>query len=94
VVLLVNSLSSINEINFLVFNEGATASVYVGQPLDTIKTKLQTFPNHYKNLFDCIQKIYTQNGLRGFYAGTLPSLLANTTGFYLIKTICQFLLFN
>lgn len=66
----------------MVFNEGATASVYVGQPLDTIKTKLQTFPNHYKNAFDCGKKIFFQNGLRGFYAGTLPSLLANAAGFY------------
>lgn len=66
----------------MVFNEGAIASVYVGQPLDTIKTKLQTFPNRYKNFFDCGQKIFLQNGIRGFYAGTLPSLLANSAGFH------------
>ncbi|UJR22006.1 hypothetical protein I4U23_025073 [Adineta vaga] len=57
---------------------GATVSVYVGQPLDTIKTKLQTFPNRYRNLFDCGKQILRQDGVRGLYAGTLPSLLANT----------------
>ncbi|CAF1358153.1 unnamed protein product [Adineta steineri] len=64
-------------IDFLSGITGATASVYVGQPLDTIKTKLQTFPNHYKNSLDCGQKIFYRDGLRGFYAGTLPSVLAN-----------------
>ncbi|CAF0745396.1 unnamed protein product [Rotaria sordida] len=56
---------------------GAIVSVYVGQPLDTIKTKLQIFPNHYKNFFDCVQKIFYKDGIHGFYAGTVPALLAN-----------------
>ncbi|CAF3620562.1 unnamed protein product [Rotaria sp. Silwood1] len=56
---------------------GATASVLVGQPLDTIKTKLQTFPTQYKNFFDCGRKIFHENGIRALYAGTSPSLLAN-----------------
>lgn len=59
---------------------GATASVYVGQPLDTIKTKLQTFPNRYKNFLDCAQKIFYRDGIHGLYAGTVPALLANATG--------------
>ncbi|CAF2992448.1 unnamed protein product [Rotaria socialis] len=65
-------------IDFFSGTVGATASVYVGQPLDTIKTKLQTFPNNYKNFIQCGQTIFHENGLRGLYAGTLPSLLANT----------------
>ncbi len=32
---------------------GATASVYVGQPLDTLKVKMQTFPHLYPNLKKC-----------------------------------------
>ena len=58
--------------------------MYIGQPLDTIKTKLQTFPNRYKNFFDCGKQILQQDGMRGLYAGTLPSLLANTAGFYYV----------
>jgi hypothetical protein len=61
-------------------NLGATASVYVGQPLDTIKTKLQTFPNRYKNFLDCAQKIFYKDGIHGLYAGTVPSLMANAAG--------------
>ena len=63
-----------------VLNLGATVSVYVGQPLDTIKTKLQTFPNRYKNFIDCAQKIFYKDGIHGLYAGTVPALLANATG--------------
>ena len=59
---------------------GATASVYVGQPLDTIKTKLQIFPNQYVNFLDCAKKIFLRDGIPGLYAGTLPSLLANAAG--------------
>jgi solute carrier family 25 ornithine transporter 2/15 len=32
---------------------GATASVYTGQPLDTLKVKMQTFPHLYPNLKLC-----------------------------------------
>ena len=64
-----------------IFNKGAVSSVYVGQPLDTIKTKLQTFPNQYHNFLDCALKIISQNGVRGFYAGTVPSLVGNIAGF-------------
>ncbi|UJR07266.1 hypothetical protein I4U23_011554 [Adineta vaga] len=56
---------------------GAVSSVYVGQPLDTIKTKLQTFPNQYHNFYDCAKKIYFETGVHGFYAGTVPSLVGN-----------------
>ncbi|CAF3270876.1 unnamed protein product [Rotaria socialis] len=63
--------------DFLSGIAGATVSVYVGQPLDTIKTKLQIFPNHYRNFFDCAQNIFNKDGIRGFYAGTTPALLAN-----------------
>jgi hypothetical protein len=71
-----NFFSSINSNSSL----GATVSVYIGQPLDTIKTKLQTFPNRYKNFIDCAQKIFYKDGIHGLYAGTVPALLANTAG--------------
>lgn len=48
--------------------------------MDTIKTKLQTFPNRYNNFIDCAKKTFVQHGLAGLYAGTLPSLLANAAG--------------
>ncbi len=69
-------------IDFIVkfFNLGATASVYIGQPLDTIKTKLQTFPHRYKNFIDCARKTFYKDGIHGLYAGTVPALMANAVG--------------
>ena len=56
---------------------GGVASVYIGQPLDTVKVKMQTFPHMYKNAWDCFKHTLTQEGVkRGLYAGTGPSLAA------------------
>jgi len=65
-------------IDFLAGALGATVSVYVGQPLDTVKVKMQTFPHLYPNLVDCAKQTLAKEGVvRGLYAGTVPSLAAN-----------------
>ncbi|KAK6172479.1 hypothetical protein SNE40_016118 [Patella caerulea] len=57
---------------------GGAATVFVGQPLDTVKVKMQTFPDLYRNAFYCFKETYKQDGIRrGLYAGTVPSLAAN-----------------
>ncbi|KAJ3630856.1 hypothetical protein MTP99_012025 [Tenebrio molitor] len=59
---------------------GGTALVYVGQPLDTVKVKMQTFPNLYTNMINCFMKTLRTDGVyRGLYAGTVPALAANIT---------------
>jgi len=56
---------------------GGTASVYVGQPLDTVKVKMQTFPTLYKNAWQCCVTTLRKEGIaHGLYAGTVPSLAA------------------
>jgi len=55
---------------------GATASVYVGQPLDTIKVKMQTFPHLYPSLTICARHTLEREGVRGLYSGTIPALTA------------------
>ncbi len=45
-------------IDFVAGALGATASVYVGQPLDTLKVKMQTFPKLYPNLPICFRYFY------------------------------------
>ena len=51
---------------------GGIASVYVGQPLDTVKVKMQTFPTLYKNGLRCFLQTYAQDGIwKGLYAGKL-----------------------
>ena len=42
-------------IDFVAGAIGATTSVYVGQPLDTLKVKMQTFPKLYPNLGICFR---------------------------------------
>uniref|UniRef100_A0A8C6RNP8 Solute carrier family 25 (mitochondrial carrier, ornithine transporter) member 2 n=1 Tax=Nannospalax galili TaxID=1026970 RepID=A0A8C6RNP8_NANGA len=55
---------------------GGAACVLTGQPFDTMKVKMQTFPSLYKGLTDCFLKTYNQAGIRGFYRGTSPALVA------------------
>ncbi|XP_040571834.1 mitochondrial ornithine transporter 1 [Lepeophtheirus salmonis] len=65
-------------IDFIAGSLGATACVYVGQPLDTLKVKMQAFPNLYPNLRICFKETWNKEGVvRGLYAGTVPSLAAN-----------------
>lgn len=57
---------------------GGAATVAVGQPLDTVKVKMQTYPKTYGNPLRCFVMTFRQEGiLRGLYAGTTPSLAAN-----------------
>lgn len=59
---------------------GGVASVYVGQPLDTVKVKMQTFPKMYTNAWLCFRVTLKQEGIvRGLYAGTVPSLAAQVS---------------
>uniref|UniRef100_A0A8D2DDY7 Solute carrier family 25 member 2 n=1 Tax=Sciurus vulgaris TaxID=55149 RepID=A0A8D2DDY7_SCIVU len=58
---------------------GGTACVLTGQPFDTMKVKMQTFPGLYKGLTDCFLKTYNQVGFRGFYRGTCPALMAQVS---------------
>lgn len=57
---------------------GGVALVLVGQPLDTVKVKMQAFPNLYSGMTNCIKKTVKRDGfIRGLYAGTTPALIAN-----------------
>ncbi|XP_066287373.1 mitochondrial ornithine transporter 1-like [Branchiostoma lanceolatum] len=56
---------------------GGTACVFAGQPLDTVKVKLQTFPTMYRGALDCLAKTIKEERLQGLYTGTVPALAAN-----------------
>lgn len=56
---------------------GGLACVLAGQPLDTIKVKLQTYPHLYKSLYDSLSRTYLEEGLRGFYAGSASAIVSN-----------------
>ncbi|XP_061165500.1 mitochondrial ornithine transporter 1-like [Saccostrea echinata] len=80
-------------IDFIGGTNGAIASVYVGQSLDTVKVKMQTFPHLYRNALDCFLQTYRQDGIyRGLYAGTVPALVANiaeNSVLFLFYGLCQ-----
>ncbi|VVC35977.1 Mitochondrial carrier domain,Mitochondrial substrate/solute carrier [Cinara cedri] len=57
---------------------GGIASALVGQPLDTVKTNMQLYPNLYKNMFSSLYMTGRQQGIRGLYVGCVPALLANS----------------
>ena len=51
------------------------ASVFGNTPLDVVKTRMQGLEAaKYKNTWDCIKKIYTQEGPKAFYKGTIPRM--------------------
>lgn len=65
-------------IDFVSGSLGGVASVYTGQPLDTVKVKMQTFPHLYRGMVHCSKETWFKEGIvRGFYAGTTPALVAN-----------------
>ncbi|CEP08576.1 hypothetical protein [Parasitella parasitica] len=55
---------------------GGWAQVLVGQPLDTIKVRMQTqrYPLKYRGATDCFRQLLRQEGLRGLYRGVAPPL--------------------
>lgn len=56
---------------------GGVATVLVGQPLDTVKVKMQAFPEVHTKMVSCFRTTFSNDGLRGLYAGTVPALVAN-----------------
>ncbi|XP_047449412.1 solute carrier family 25 member 15a [Mugil cephalus] len=56
---------------------GGTACVLSGQPFDTAKVKMQTFPTMYRGFVHCFVSTFRQVGFRGLYQGTVPALIAN-----------------
>ncbi|GEQ70230.1 hypothetical protein JCM33374_g3906 [Metschnikowia sp. JCM 33374] len=55
---------------------GGIAQVLVGQPFDTVKVRLQSAPEGtYNGAGDVIKKLLANEGLGGFYKGTLTPLI-------------------
>ncbi|KAN0080254.1 Mitochondrial carrier domain containing protein [Tylopilus felleus] len=64
----------------ITFTIGAIAglvTVFVTQPLDVIKTRMQSLSasREYKNSFHCGYRILTEEGLLRFWTGTTPRLM-------------------
>jgi len=58
---------------------GGACLVLVGHPLDTIKVRFQTMQSKlYTGVFDCAQKIFRAEGIKGLYRGMTAPLLTVT----------------
>ncbi|KAM9318103.1 solute carrier family 25 member 15a [Pholidichthys leucotaenia] len=66
-------------VDFTAGAAGGTACVLSGQPFDTVKVKMQTFPNMYRGFIHCFISTFKQVGLGGLYKGATPALIANIT---------------
>lgn len=60
-------------------NVGCITSMIIS-PTELLKTKLQT-SNSYKGNFDCLQKVYSHQGIPGLYSGLTSTLMRDGFGF-------------
>ena len=51
-------------IDFVAGCIGGTACAYVGQPMDTVKTKIQTYPHLYRSAVQCAMDTVNKEGFR------------------------------
>ncbi|XP_077984222.1 mitochondrial ornithine transporter 1-like [Glandiceps talaboti] len=56
---------------------GGTACVLAGQPFDTVKVKMQTYPEFYPSSWQCFKQTFVKDHIAGLYRGTVPALAAN-----------------
>ncbi len=56
---------------------GGCAGIAFGQPLDTIKVRLQARPGHFRGMIDCAVRTAQVEGVRGLFKGLMPPLVGN-----------------
>lgn len=80
--------------NFFAGGFGGICLVAAGHPLDTVKVRMQTMSipssssstQHYSGTWDCFRKIFTEEGIRGFYKGMATPLVGVTP----LYSVCFF----
>lgn len=61
--------------SFMVGGTGGAISVMLNNPVDFVKTQMQSINNQkYKNSIDCAIQIYNNEGIKGFYRGCTPRM--------------------
>lgn len=64
--------------DFVAGTIGGAAGMLVEYPFDTVKVLLQTYGDtRYRGYLDCIQTLYTQEGIQGFFRGVTARLAAS-----------------
>ena len=71
---------------------GGFACVITGQPFDTIKVKLQTYPSQFASPIQAFTRTLGQEGVLGMYAGCTPAVVSNigeNAVLFLCYSMCQ-----
>jgi Mitochondrial carrier protein len=58
---------------------GSFACVYTGQPLDTVKVRLQSRPQAYSSALQCLTKTLKQESVASLWKGSTPALAGAVT---------------
>lgn len=53
---------------------GSAACVYTGQPLDTIKVRMQAQPEAFNGVFQCLRKTLAEEHVTALWKGSVPAL--------------------
>lgn len=64
-------------IDFFSGSVASMANVLVGFPLDTIKVKMQMYPELYGGSWNCFKHTVKRYGVKKLYSGLLPALVAD-----------------
>lgn len=70
------ALSKEAAIDFTAGCIGGVACAYTGQPMDTIKVKMQTYPSVYRSSVKCFMDTLKNEGVLRLWAGAVPSAVA------------------
>lgn len=54
---------------------GSICCCYVGQPLDTVKVRMQTSPNVYPTLFSSLGSVVKNEGIPALWKGSVPTAM-------------------
>ncbi|KOX67794.1 Solute carrier family 25 member 38 [Melipona quadrifasciata] len=63
------------------FSCGILAGIFasiVTQPADVIKTKMQLYPDEFKNIRNAALRVYEKYGILGYFKGIVPRMLRRT----------------
>ena len=66
------------------FVAGGTAGaigVFIGFPMDLVKTQIQTFPNRFPSAWSCLKHQFQEGGVVGLFRGCIPPILAQGNSF-------------
>jgi solute carrier family 25 aspartate/glutamate transporter 12/13 len=88
-----NNLLIDNKPNYLLSGLlSAIPAAYLVTPMDVIKTRIQTKNNNnYKNVIDCVKKIYNNEGFRAFWRGGVWRVLKSSPQFGITLYIYEYL---